>query len=144
MIHQIRTKTPEFSHFHSNDSLVPARFPSNPQLANWVDLQRTQFKKHKKGQEWKSSLLTNERIEALEEIGFIFKVNDYKWNKQYEELQLFKEVNGHCHVPYKGGTPLSRWVRRQKSEYDKLLQGKKTTMSEYRKKKLVEVGFIKE
>ena len=69
--------------FHS---LVPKIYPSNPNLANWVDMQRTQYRLLKVGM---PSYLNDERIASLEEIGFVWNVHDFKWQQRYEELQSF-------------------------------------------------------
>jgi hypothetical protein len=123
---------------YHGDCMVPSAFSSNPQLAKWVDMQRTQYRHLRLG---KPSLLTDERISSLEEIGFVWNVYDFKWNQRYEELEDFVEINGHCDVPHKAKS-LYRWCSRQRAAYRKLLDGKKTGLTDYRIKKLKEIGLI--
>ena len=54
------------------DCLVPTRFKDNPFLGKWVSTQRVQYKKFQEDK--KSSNITEERIQMLEEIGFVFKL----------------------------------------------------------------------
>ena len=51
------------------DCIVPTNFPANPKLGTWVHHQRRQYKKHKEG---KSCHITDERVRALEDIGFVW------------------------------------------------------------------------
>ncbi|KAI2512223.1 hypothetical protein MHU86_2099 [Fragilaria crotonensis] len=51
------------------DCIVPTNFPANPKLGTWVHHQRRQYKKHKEG---KSCHITDERVRALEAIGFVW------------------------------------------------------------------------
>ena len=53
--------------------------------------------------EWKSSSIAESRIQALEEIWFVWSLNvQYKiaCDKKYEELKQFKCHVGHCNVPW--------------------------------------------
>lgn len=60
------------AHRHCN---VPSNFQGNPQLATWVKCQRRQYKLHKEG---KTSNMTSERIQSLEDIGFEWLLRSYK------------------------------------------------------------------
>ncbi|KAI2512226.1 hypothetical protein MHU86_2102 [Fragilaria crotonensis] len=51
------------------DCIVPTNFPANPKLGTWVHHQRRQYKKHKEG---KSCHITDERVRALDNIGFVW------------------------------------------------------------------------
>ncbi len=80
----------------------------------------------------------------LEEIGFVWNVHNFKWNQRYEELEMFNEINGHCDVPLNKGTnALYRWRRRQISEYEKLQEGKQSTLTKGRIEKLRKIGLIR-
>lgn len=48
---------------------VPSTYPQNPQLSTWVKCQRRQFRLTEKG---KNSNLTQERIGALDDLGFVW------------------------------------------------------------------------
>jgi Helicase associated domain. len=72
-----------------------ARVPSNDKnLGVWVGTQRKQYRLKQKGL---LSHMTDERIEMLDKIGFIWEVNT--WNDRYDELKEFYEENGHFSVP---------------------------------------------
>ena len=58
---------------HFGDCIVPTNFPTNPKLGTWVHHQRRQYKKHKEG---KSCHITEGRVKALEEIGFVWYPRD--------------------------------------------------------------------
>ena len=118
------------------DSLVPGGFASNPKLATWVDLQRTQYRYFIKGD---PSLLNEERIKMLEDIGFVWNVYDAKWNAKFEELEEFIEINGHSKVP---SSPLARWCNRQRKEYSKYLAGDKSSLTDSRRLKLIKIGLF--
>lgn len=123
---------------HTN---VPKKFVykyTSPPLGQWVSRIRNS---HKKG------ILDPERKKQLEEIGFEFELADddmvkfsIVWNKCFEALKAFKEVNGHIEVP-KGYKPhpeasnLDGWIGRQRTHYR---NGK---LPPYLKKKLQEVGL---
>ena len=55
---------------HGGSCNVPKRYAENPQLAKWLSTQRTQYKKFQ--QDPSTSSMTQERIERLESIAFIF------------------------------------------------------------------------
>jgi hypothetical protein len=121
------------------DCLVPKLFPSNPALAKWVDQQRTQYKHLQDGQH---SYLTQERMEQLEEIGFVWNVHKHKWNIKLDELRAFYEINGHTNVPTKGNNkPLVSWIKRQRREYAKYINGDKSQMDEERIQLLRRAGL---
>ena len=108
-------------------------------LGVWITTQKTNYNK---------SILSEDRIKKLEEIGMIFEnVNDVTWNMMYElakkyyeyygDLKIscsFKTVNGY-EVDEKGYN-LGFWISNQRVKY------KNGTLSEDKIKKLEEVGMI--
>lgn len=56
------------------DCNVPSNFPENPELATWIKCQRRQFKLFMAGN--KNSSMTSDRIQALNALGFIWKVRE--------------------------------------------------------------------
>eukprot|EP00550_Attheya_septentrionalis_P004429 CAMPEP_0198283158 /NCGR_PEP_ID=MMETSP1449-20131203/2828_1 /TAXON_ID=420275 /ORGANISM="Attheya septentrionalis, Strain CCMP2084" /LENGTH=1129 /DNA_ID=CAMNT_0043979683 /DNA_START=92 /DNA_END=3481 /DNA_ORIENTATION=+ len=62
--------------------------------------------------------LTDDRINRLESVGFVWSLRD-DWTKHYEELKQFKQVMGHCNVParYKENRRLGIWVSAQRQQY---------------------------
>ena len=128
-----------FSQFFGRSSIVPSGFASNPKLATWVDLQRTQYRYYNQG---KISQLNEERIKKLEDVGFVWNVYDAKWDSKYQELIEFSEINGHIMVPKTKSSSLHRWCIRQRIEYKKYLEGEKSSLTEYRRSKLIKIGFL--
>jgi hypothetical protein len=55
------------------DCIVPTNFPANPKLGTWVHHQRRQYKKHGEG---KPCHITDERIRALEDVGFVWYLRE--------------------------------------------------------------------
>ena len=69
--------------------LVPQGFSENPSLGNWVSTQRVNYKKlqesNKNGKpemEW-SSYMTKARFEKLNELGFVWDVEEATWEMNY-------------------------------------------------------------
>jgi hypothetical protein len=46
-----------------------------------------------------TSIQQQTRLERLLQAGFIFQVQDYEWMKQYQALQTYRDIHGHCRVP---------------------------------------------
>lgn len=95
-------------HGHGN---VPRNYPHNPQLAQWVRFQRTQYQLGK---------LDSERQSLLADLGVIFTIvspEDY-WQQQFKKLQAY--VTNHHQIPYQRDEKygeLNRWLYRQKRLY---------------------------
>ncbi|WP_257616739.1 helicase associated domain-containing protein, partial [Chlamydia suis] len=108
---------------------VPKRYPQNPDLGSWVSVQRKTFK---------SSELSEDRIARLEELGFVWDILEEAWEKNFLELQRFREEHGHCKVPkrYPQHPQLASWVRNQRVDF------KKGDLSEDRIARLEELGFV--
>eukprot|EP00539_Tryblionella_compressa_P002418 CAMPEP_0178737998 /NCGR_PEP_ID=MMETSP0744-20121128/3280_1 /TAXON_ID=913974 /ORGANISM="Nitzschia punctata, Strain CCMP561" /LENGTH=369 /DNA_ID=CAMNT_0020390591 /DNA_START=54 /DNA_END=1163 /DNA_ORIENTATION=- len=70
-----------------------------------------------------------------------------QWNERYKELKIFKQRFGHCEVPHNyvadnGSQALAQWVKRQRYQFKQRIQNKRTTITDERKAKLDELGFI--
>lgn len=78
-------------HGHPN---VPESYKEDPQLGKWVATQRAQFRKQN---------LTQDKIDALTEIGFDFTPGDKKvpFGVRLEQLKEYKEIHGDANVPRK-------------------------------------------
>lgn len=87
--------------------------------------------------------LSEEREKMLNELGFEWTVTKTAgtmttlWMQRYQEVQKFKEENGHCRIPknYKVNTSLGLWVSTQRQ------MKKKGCMSEERERLLNNLGF---
>eukprot|EP00551_Chaetoceros_affinis_P014700 CAMPEP_0203693722 /NCGR_PEP_ID=MMETSP0091-20130426/5622_1 /ASSEMBLY_ACC=CAM_ASM_001089 /TAXON_ID=426623 /ORGANISM="Chaetoceros affinis, Strain CCMP159" /LENGTH=162 /DNA_ID=CAMNT_0050564875 /DNA_START=183 /DNA_END=671 /DNA_ORIENTATION=+ len=88
--------------------------------------------------------MTDERIEALEKIGFCWSIHEDLWNQLYDELKDYKAYNGDCMVPknYKSNPQLARWVDNQRAQYKQWKKGKITNMTEDRISRLEEIDFV--
>ncbi len=78
---------------------VPARYKHNPKLGRWVMTQRRQFTVLMQGF---PSALTTERMNRLNEIGFVWALRAdpvTMWNRKFGELKAYKKLFGNCMVP---------------------------------------------
>jgi len=128
-------------------TLVPQRYKENPQLGQWVHIQRIRYK-HTIG----NPEMMNDRVLALKEIGFVWRerdrvdragIDNHKWLTSYYQLCRFKAKHAHCKVP-STMIKLSNWVTMQRQEYTKYLDGKPSVISTNRRIALEKVGFITE
>lgn len=115
---------------------VPKRYPPNPQLGQWVQMQRKNYKKGK---------LSDDRIEWLEGLGFKWdcptmseariNADQQKWNEHFKDLKAYKRKHGNCDVPqrYLPNPQLRKWVDNQRS--------RKEQLSEDRVQRLEELEF---
>lgn len=116
------------THNHCN---VPGygRYPENPQLSGWVARQRDSYKKRK---------LSQDQIDRLEALGFIWNMDDAEWEAMFHQLIAFKASNGHCNVrrEKQNYESLGRWVVHQRDKY------RKETLLNDRIRKLQSIGFV--
>jgi superfamily II DNA or RNA helicase len=100
-------------------------------LGNWQIRQRINYKK---------GILSPDRINRLEEIGFTWNQLDEKFEKGFQETLLYKESTGNpnASLRYKTpeGFPLGSWQSHQKVNY------KKGKLSSNLISRLEEIGFI--
>jgi superfamily II DNA or RNA helicase len=87
---------------------VPQSCSDNPQLGSWVNSQRTAKK---------CDRLPAERIQRLEDLGFVWDPIDAAWEEMFTALVTFKEEHGHCNVPqsHPANPQLGTWVGTQRS-----------------------------
>ena len=78
-------------------------------LGQWVRIQRLSQTK---------DMLSDERIQNLNDLGFIWDVLDYQWEQGFDELVAYKNSAGNCSVPFNhksdSGHNLFAWVDRQR------------------------------
>jgi len=119
--------------------LVPNSFPQNPALAQWVKRQRYQYKVKFLN---KRSTMSDERVQALEEIGFVWDSHRAVWDERLQELLEYKRVKGHCNVPSRySAHQLAVWVKRQRRQYKFCTQDKPSSMTLERIHRLEAIGF---
>jgi hypothetical protein len=95
-------------------------------LGKWVNFQRVQ-----------RDSMPAERRQRLDAIGVVWNVRDDAWEKGFAALLAFKAREGHCNVPQRHieqGFRLGTWVNSRRTNKNKL--------SDERKKRLDEIGFV--
>jgi len=138
---------------HGN-TLVPKNHFENPALGYWVNSQRVQYKKYllwQKQQQENSTIITTpaysrltpDRIDALNRIGFQWQVLEDRWNTRYQELCMFRNIHGHCHVPqvYPPNQDLANWVVHQRTHYRYAIHGEYTALTPDRIERLSNLNF---
>lgn len=107
---------------------VPQHWAENRSLGAWVIRQRA-YRKY----------MHPERVEKLNNLGFIWDLYEYWWNQKYEELKTFKMFYGHCKVPKLQGKymQLAEWVSKQRIDYHQ----KHQRLHEEKIRKLEQIGF---
>ncbi|GFH61992.1 hypothetical protein CTEN210_18468 [Chaetoceros tenuissimus] len=121
---------------------VPQRYEPNKALGTWVRRQRQEYRKMSEGAH---SSMTDEQVEKLESIGFVWVLRSKDtWNERYEQLKEFKTEHGHCNVPqhYESNKALGKWVSAQRQEYNLMSKGLKSSMTDERVAKLESLGFL--
>jgi hypothetical protein len=120
--------------------IVPRGYAENPRLASWVAEQRKQYKLMKDG---KQSSITPERVLMLDELDFAWNAQEAAWVRHMRDLKLFREENGHCHVPLSRPNfpKLGLWVKEQRRHYTLMKQKKQSHMTDERIAALDAVGF---
>ena len=125
-------------HGHSH---VPANCREYPGLGVWV---RNQRREHRKLLDEEPSTLSQERLDALESLGFKWYTPHARaWEARFQELVAFKKQHGHAHVPevYHDNPPLGQWCMNQRTNYKLYCSGEPTGMTAERIEKLQEIGF---
>lgn len=106
---------------HTN---VPVNFDEDLVFGRWVQKQRR----------IKNSL-SDQKLELLNDLGFIWDGNEYVWYNNYETLHTF--IQEHKRMPsYKENLKLYNWMNQQKIKYNNLrLDDKKIAL-------LKEIGVV--
>jgi hypothetical protein len=109
---------------------VPHDFKGYKNLGTWVDRQRHQYKNFKEN---KTSSLTEERICALEMLGFNWKLK-FTFEDRLEQLSDYRKNNGDCNVPqgFKGYRNLGWWVNVQRKQYKNYKENKPSPITKER------------
>lgn len=103
--------------------------------------QRKQYKLHQDG---KQSSITIERITLLNQLGFAWNAQHAAWNTHMNNLKLFRNENGHCHVPLNHAVfpKLGLWVKEQRRHYSLMKkQDPSSHMTAARAAELDAIGF---
>jgi hypothetical protein len=93
------------------DCLVPEDWPD---LGGWVSRLRDSRKSGRK------CGLTEERIQRLDAIGFVWDTVAHRWDVKFTELVEYKNEHGHANVPQRPSTKLRTWVDTQRNRKKRL------------------------
>lgn len=87
--------------------------------------------------------MLQDRLELLENIGFVWDSHEATWKEKLEELTKYKEIHGNCDVPYYFplNPQLATWTTRQRRQYTLYNQKKKSSMTPGRIALLENLGF---
>uniref|UniRef100_A0A7S4V8J0 Helicase-associated domain-containing protein n=1 Tax=Ditylum brightwellii TaxID=49249 RepID=A0A7S4V8J0_9STRA len=95
--------------------------------------------------EGRSTIMTAERADMLNSLGFTWKVHEDNWHEMLEDLKEYKERHGDYLVPqkYAPNPALGRWVKLQRKVYKRMLGGgKPSKIAEKRIFLLNKLGFV--
>jgi hypothetical protein len=120
---------------------VPHTYKENIPLSHWVKRQRYQYKLMMEG---KTSAMTEERVNTLDEMGFAWDVQGAAWGERLDELKEFRSIYMHCFVTsnYTENPRLASWVKCQRRQYKLRMDGKASNMTPQRIRDLEAVGFV--
>ncbi|KAL3919790.1 MAG: hypothetical protein SGILL_003578 [Bacillariaceae sp.] len=120
---------------------VPINYTPNLPLSKWTKRQRYQMKLKQDG---KPSSMSEERQQLLEDMGFLWDVRNSVWDTRYRELVHFHKMNGHCNVSisYDEYPKLGTWVKCQRRQYQLMMLGQKSHMTQVRIQLLNDLHFL--
>lgn len=89
---------------------VPTTWARDPWMARWVQLQR---------QRKAAGQLLDAQRQALDALGFTWRVRERRWERYYEALKAFVQTHGHCRVTERSQKDqrLFRWVCFQRTAW---------------------------
>jgi len=129
----------------SGHCLVPQRYAANPKLGQWVSEQRKIYRVHQEG---KPSPMTEERLRALESVGFDWgtRKTDLSsiWKVQFQQLCEYNAQFGNCSVPatYPANPKLGLWASKQRRSYRLHQEGMPSALTSERLRALDDIGFV--
>ena len=113
----------------------------NSSVASLFEFQR-QRRQYKLLQENQVSTMTLERINLLEDLGFIWDSHGVNWREKFSSLLAYKSKIGHCDVPSNhDDRKLATWVKCQRRQYKLHKDGRPSSMTPKRIRELEEIGF---
>ena len=110
------------------DCNVPQGRIDNRELGRWCNTQRILYRQN--------SLAPN-RIERLEQLGFVWALLEVAWEEMFAALTGYKQAHGDCNVPqhWKDNPKLGIWCGTQRKAY------KNNEISPDRVARLEDLGF---
>lgn len=123
---------------------IPQVYAKNPDLGKWAKRQRYHYQRFIKKVAGKCHL-TDERVAALDEVGFCWGIHIETWEEMYQQLVRFVQVSGHARVPTAESGKhkvLGIWVKKQRRIFQTgLKEGAKHRMDVERFHRLDALGF---
>mmetsp|Transcript_25990 Transcript_25990/g.29715 ORF Transcript_25990/g.29715 Transcript_25990/m.29715 type:complete len:287 (-) Transcript_25990:276-1136(-) len=114
-------------------------------LGNWVMLQRLQYSLQVKGEK---NTLTDQRIKALNEIGFVWHMQEVSWEEKYNELrsclQKHSEMSSEESISSyitRNAPHLHSWIASQRAEKRYKEQGLHNHLGDERENRLNNINF---
>ncbi|MBQ7322378.1 MAG: Helicase associated domain protein [Clostridia bacterium] len=109
-------------------------------LGAWI----AQIRSYRKN-EVQSAYLTPERIRALDQIGMVWSVPDYLFEKNFACCLAFYRQNGHLNIPVnyvaEDGTRVGAWVHGLRTA-SKNSKSNRAELTESQKQRLDDLGFV--
>eukprot|EP01082_Thalassiosira_pseudonana_P015897 g14465.t1.2.5e17418c g14465 g14465.t1 contig9:1897602-1900193(+) len=128
------------------NTYVPLKFAEYPALGNFVNRQRSEYRKLMQG---RSSSMTTQKIRDLESVGFKWSSGtrdggNTTWEHRLQELIDYQAIHGDCNVPklYALNPSLGYWVNEQRFQYGKMTSQKPTYMTSAKIAALNSIGFV--
>mmetsp|Transcript_9968 Transcript_9968/g.12954 ORF Transcript_9968/g.12954 Transcript_9968/m.12954 type:complete len:272 (-) Transcript_9968:37-852(-) len=101
-------------------------------LFQWIVTQRSYFAKDG---------LSVERKALLDELGFVYNLNEAKWRRRFEELLKYHSKHDSWIVNGSDDAQLAQWSYKQRVEFHNFEKGKKSKLSKVRFKLMKENGY---
>lgn len=95
-------------------------------IKKWLQKQRIDYRKN---------IITEDKLEKLNFINFVWDITENKWNEMFEQLQLHYQLHGHHVVLEKENQKLNFWIFKQRKEF------KKNKLTDEKIKKLSKIKF---
>jgi hypothetical protein len=91
----------------------------------------------------RKSSITEQRINLLNELDFVWNAQEEAWQRQINQLKEFHCIYGHCNVPIDSVKypKLGLWIKEQRRHYTLMKQGKPSHMTIERYQQLSALDF---
>ncbi|CAB9498025.1 Type III restriction enzyme, res subunit [Seminavis robusta] len=132
---------PNIHNTHDGAMATTTQKKQSAALRDWKHAQRVQFQNLQEG---KRSSLTPDRIQKLNDAGFIFmprsNFRTMTWEERIQQLQDYKEKHGNLNIP-SNHPELGFFVSNTRRSYKYLHEGKKTAFTHEKANQLAAMGF---
>ena len=115
-----------YKHYEINDNVLVKKV-ENPKLYRWI-LRCIEL--------YRAGKLEQYKIDKLNQIGFIWDRNEFRWEKNFLSLEDYFNTNGHTNISQEEDSSLFSWLKEQK------LAKSKGKLEESKAKRLESIGVI--